>query len=810
MRSHAAHASLVSLIAVAAVALANAPANAQAVDPQPASADQQPPAAPETGGEIIVTAQKRAERLQDVPLAVTAITAAGLANRQINDTSNLVQAVPSLSFQQGNNPTNTTFRVRGIGTALFSQGVESSVSVVVDGVVAARQAQNFTDFADIERVEILRGPQGTLFGKNATAGVISVVTARPSSKFEGLANVTVAEGDEYRAGGTISGPISDALRARVTGYYNNVGGFQKNVATGGHDGGFESWGVRGKLEWDATERLNLLLMADYRKSEADCCQQVLVQANNPLRPQVNGGARIAPDTRQVWNNDATFANSTQKTVSLTAGLDLDWANLTSITAYQDFKLVNNFEADRLGSAVPIFITVPASALFDFNQGLVRPKQFSEELRLDSSGGGPLTWTVGGYYSHLTLGRDFARRRATCTTGTFGQPCLAANVRYASLGSTAELKNEHIAGFGQAELAVAGGLKLLGGIRVQHESISVAGRQTGVLVTGDTPFGALFPAGKVHASDSVVTGKFGGKYEFSRRAQIYATYTRGYKGIGLDTELTTNFATNPVIEPERVNAYEVGFKGSTADGVLSVAAAMFLSKYVNLQVQANRSDTLTGAVAFQTTNAGRSETMGVEFEATLRPTDQLSIAASITYQKPTLDVDGLNCPTQFQAGAQTVALGGARPVNSCYRFQYALPSGALAVSGPVQDIRGGSLPASPHVRISLSPRYEADLGGNVASFFQIDVSYQSRQQFAIEQDPFQIQRDYALVDASVGLKDVDNRYSLTFFVKNLFNKNFYTTTSTAALISTNTNVVDVYAFRPKNADRYFGATLGTKF
>jgi iron complex outermembrane recepter protein len=131
----------------------------------------------ETIAEIVVTAQKREERLQDVPLAVTAVSGEALLNRQINDTSNLVQAVPSLTFQQGNNPTNTSFRIRGIGTSLFGQGVESSVSVVLDGVVTARGSQSFTDLADVERVEVLRGPQGTLFGKNATAGVINVVTA---------------------------------------------------------------------------------------------------------------------------------------------------------------------------------------------------------------------------------------------------------------------------------------------------------------------------------------------------------------------------------------------------------------------------------------------------------------------------------------------------------------------------------------------------------------------------------------------------------------------------------------------------------
>lgn len=761
-------------------------------------------------GEIIVTAQKREERLQDVPLAVTAVTGEMLENRQINDTSSLVAAVPSLSFQQGNNPTNTSFRIRGVGTSLFSQGVEPSVSVVVDGVVAARQAQNFSDFADIERVEVLRGPQGTLFGKNATAGVINVVTARPSDTLQARGTFTVAEQNEYRASGTISGPITDGLKARVTGYYNNVGGFVDNIATGKKDGGFESWGVRGKLEWDVTDAFTLLASAEYRKNDSNCCQQVLVRANNPLRAQFNGGALIAADTTQAWNNGLTFANSEQKTYSLQAELDLGWAQVTSITAYQDFKLTNNFEVDRFGATVPLFITPQASGQFDFNQGFTGTKQFSQEIRLDSVGSGPFTYTIGAFYSHLDLDRQFNRRRATCVTGVFGQPCATANIRYGSFSAAAKLKNEHIAAFGQAELEVFEKFKLLGGVRVQHESISVKGSQLGVLVPGDSVFGAVFPAGTTSASDDAVTGKAGAKYEFSRRAQVYATYTRGYKGQGIDTEPTANFAANPIVQPENVNAYEVGFKGSTSDGSVSFAAAAFLADYSNLQVQANRTDPLTGAGNFQPTNAGKSQTKGIEIEATLRPSRQFSVSTALTYQRATIDINGLNCPTQFQTGAPTIALGGTRPVNSCYRFQFTAPNGSVSTSGRVQDIRGGQLPVSPEWRVNVSPRWEGPLTSSLEGFVQVDLSYQSDVQFVIEQDPLQTQDGYALVDASIGVTAPDSRYTLTLFVKNLFNQNFYTTTSSSALIATNLNVVDVYAFRPKNADRYFGASLGFRF
>ena len=262
-----------------AVALA-APAAAQ--EAEVAVAQDAPAAAPEDSGEIIVTAQKRAERLLDIPLAVTAVSADTLADRQISDTNSLVQAVPSLTFQQGANPTNTSFRIRGIGTSLFGQGTESSVSTVVDGVVAVRQAQGFSDLADIERVEILRGPQGTLFGKNASAGVISVTTARPSRDLTASADFTIAEHDEYRARGTISGLLSDTLRARVTGYYNDVRGITRNIGTNRWVNGSRGWGVRGKLEWDATENLNLLLSAEYRKTDADCCGSTLISIVNPV------------------------------------------------------------------------------------------------------------------------------------------------------------------------------------------------------------------------------------------------------------------------------------------------------------------------------------------------------------------------------------------------------------------------------------------------------------------------------------------------------------------------------------------------
>ncbi|GAA0303494.1 TonB-dependent receptor [Sphingomonas oligophenolica] len=760
------------------------------------------PDAPEAAqiGDIIVTAQKRSERLQDVPLAVTAITGDSLANRQVNDTSTLTQAIPSLTFQQGPNATNTTLRIRGVGTALFGQGVESSVSVVVDGVVQARQAQGFADLADIERVEVLRGPQGTLFGKNASAGVISIVTARPTRDFEGRVEGTIAEHGEYRAKGTISGPLSDTVSARLTGFYNDVPGITYNTTLKRQVNGQKSWGVRGKLEWDATDNLKFLLSAEYRKADTDCCISSSIRVDNPVVAQLEAPVVASPTNRQVSEDTLTTSKSNQKTFSLQADWDLGPATLTSITAYQDYYLKVNQPIDRTDSDPVLFVGSGATyASWNLNQGILDLSQFSQELRLGSNGSHDLTYVGGVYYSHGDIKRPFSRRRAVCATGVIGQPCAAPT--YQSSSSFAELTTNSVAAFGQLEYRIVGGLKALGGLRLQYENGSNYGTQLGTLVAGDTLLTGVpkTGAGTKTAHDTSLTGKVGLQYEFSRTLQSYATYTRGYKGVGYNMEAATDFTKQATLKPEYVNAYEVGVKGRTSDGTLSMAFAVFRADYTNLQVQANRSDPGTGVTSFVATNAGTSRSQGVEVEATLRPSRNFTVDASFTYTDSTVNIDGLNCPLQFQAAAPVMT---GTPVNICYR--------TAAGATPQQNLRNATLPASPKVRVSLTPRWEHDISNTLAGVVQVGVNFQSKQQFAIEQDPLLVQEAYTLVDASIGIHTIDKRYSLSVFVKNMFDVNYYTSVSHNSLLATAAKPYDLTATYNKDADRYFGATLGVRF
>lgn len=813
MREIRRFASASRLALVAGAAFVSMPALAQEAGAQADEAAVSP-------GEIVVTAQKRAERLQDVPLAVTAVTSDTLARQNINDTTSLTRAVPSLQFQPGATANGTGFRIRGIGTQLFSLGVEASVSVVVDGVVAARQTQSFADFADIERIEVLRGPQGTLFGKNATGGVINIVTARPKDTFGGSFDATVAEQDEYRIKGTVTGPITDTLNARVSGYYNNVGGFIRNVANGDDVNGSEGWGLRGKLDWQATPDLNFLLAADYRKSETNCCSNVLYSVTNPDTLTLIAPVKPSINNRQINEDVVNFNNDKQFTASLEASWDLGPATVTAITAYQNYKNLANNPVDKLNNPQPIYVpgngTLGAGLTigkFDQNGGTIDLDQISQELRIASNGQNDINYVFGAFYSNVTVDRTFLRAASACPTGGGAIGTVCANPVTFSSSLVAHNKTESIAGFGQVEWRVVGGLKLIGGLRVQNESTSVEGTRTAPAIPGTTAFPGNAPnTGKRSASDTAVTGKAGVQYEFSRNAQVYASYTRGYKGLGFNTELATNFATQDPVQPEHVNAYELGFKGRTADGLLSVALAGFIANYTDLQVLANRSDPSTGQIAFVQTNAGKSQTKGIELEATLNPADGFSVNFGMTYAETTLSADGLSCPLQDQAAAATNILTSNFPANTCYRKRILDANGAiLSTSGALQDVRGGTLPFSPKLRLNVSPRYEMPLGASgMTGVFQVGLNYQSTQQFALEQDPLLVQKGYALVDASIGLRGPEGRWYVTGYVRNLFDRQFTTSKVHSSPISTAALPFDLAAFISKESNRYFGVNFGAKF
>jgi iron complex outermembrane receptor protein len=656
--------------------------------------------------EIVVTAQKREERLVDVPVAVSAIGGEALLNAQIRGVEQLSQAVPSLTFTQSTNDLNNNVRVRGVGTALFNVGLESSVSFVVDGVVLSRQGQGFQDLIDIERVEVLRGPQGTLFGKNATAGVINVITQRPSDELTFQGEAVVAGHEEYRLRGSVSGPLAPTLGGRLTAYYNDVGGHIENLATGINYNGGESYGLRGKLQWEPSAELDVLLIADYRKSEADCCQFQARSFANPVARALLAPVTPGPENDQVSNDGATFNNTEAFGVSLQADVSLGDHTLTSISAYRTWDFLNNIDVDGVNNPQPLLLAplVPTFiGQFNVNGGPTEIRQFSQELRLTSPGGGALEYVVGLYYFSLDLDRGFQRRVALClpTPANAGlAPGAVCRVpQFRSTSHIANTKTDNFAAFGQAELEVTDRLSVLGGLRLQYEEVSYIGNRPSTgFVPGDVAL-LTGSAGSGSVDDTDLSGKLGLQYRLNPNAQAYATYTRGYKGQGYDVEVTANFADQAPVRPETVDAYELGYKAVFADGRLSANIALFHAEYQDLQVQA--STVVNGLNQFVATNAGTSTTRGLEVEATARPVRGLTLSGGFTLLDAQIDAPGLNCNLTQVA----VILGPDQPVpaNTCFR----LTGQAAALNR--QNVEGGDLPNAPDLRANLTARYETPLG-----------------------------------------------------------------------------------------------------
>ncbi|MGI9428774.1 MAG: TonB-dependent receptor, partial [Bythopirellula sp.] len=292
-----------------------------------------PPALPATElDEIVVTAQKREQSLQEVPLAVSAFSGEFLESLQLFSTDDLSQVTPTITVLGAATSQNQVLRIRGIGTQSFGAAVEPSVSLVIDGVVLARQSQGFQDLLDIERIEVLRGPQSTLFGKNASAGVIHFISRRPSEEFEATGEVTVAEEGEYRIGASVSGPLSATSGYRLTGYYRDIGAYFDNAFDGSGTNSKEHWGFRGKLEFEPADELSILFSADYKKEDDNCCQPAVAQTFGPTAAEyesVVAPAVVSKDSTSV-NVDAPVFNKTDDWgVSVQVDYDLEWATLTS-------------------------------------------------------------------------------------------------------------------------------------------------------------------------------------------------------------------------------------------------------------------------------------------------------------------------------------------------------------------------------------------------------------------------------------------------------------------------------------------------
>jgi iron complex outermembrane recepter protein len=777
--------------------------------------------------EIIVTAQKRSERLQNVPVAVSVVSGAALEALGKTSLEGAVNLVPSFNFLKSGTTINQSLFLRGVGTATFSIAGEPSVSTVVDGVVYSRSGEAFSELVDIERLEVLRGPQGTLFGKNASAGVVNITSKRPTSELGGYVEAGYFTKSEYRLRAAINAPLGDSVRARLNGFYSNYDGNITNVGVAGNPkvNGWEHYGARLAVDIDLAPTIKLALTADYHKNNDDCCAEVIgtlpiVGGTGLTTTNLSQAALPTPlgdATRTIAQDLVTRTIETGYGFSAQLDAELGSHTLTSITAYRNWK--NNEVRD--GDFLP-------AAYIGFNQlhdvGPQTGDTFSQELRLTSPGKQFFDYVVGAYYSVANSARTFTRSDLTCSAlgaaPTVLTPCtspLAAPTVAQSATAVFGSKFKNIAVFAQGTLNLSDRFRIIGGLRYTSDDLSVfhsrvasgltfdgAGRPNsapGIQPNFDqgayneylrllalnpglvTPLtidqlqraSSLASNGvpyRTSTSNTNWSGKAGVQFDISKDSMAYATFSRGYKGPAYNTFFNLMGSGTNAISAETSDAYEIGVKNSFMGGKLILNLAGFYAKYSNFQ--ANNPDVVAGIVVSRFTNAGDISTRGFEIDAIIRASRDLSFSGGLAYTDARVD-----------------------------RFNASVGATAAQIIQP-----GTPLAFAPEWKWTVSGDYRWRMNGPFDVAFGVQTSYQSSQLAQFSPDPI-IRRlatieGYGLANVSVALLDKDDRWKVTFQVRNLFDRSF------AAAIA-NGGPGGAYRYQiPRDADRYFGVTARFNF
>ncbi len=739
--------------------------------------------------EVVVTAQKREESLSKVPLAVSVVTGDVLERQAVFRADQLAEAIPSITYKQGQASVLNVLQVRGIGSLTFSTAAEPSVAAYVDGVVMARGGQAFLEFNDVERVEVLRGPQGTLFGKNASAGVIQVISKQPSESFEGNAEVGYFSGDELRVRGGVSGPLTDNVGGRLSVMYGQYDGNAKNYFDGRTVNGYERYAVRGKLRFEFSDSVDMTLMADYQKNDDDCCADVIGESipnaavTNILVPAL-GSATPGKQAQDINQDLAPYYTDKHQGVSAQIGFDIGPATLTSITAWRkwDTEFVRDGDFSTLSAN---YITGVANRLHDFGDNTI--KQATQELRITSNADQAFEY-VGGLFYFNTKETDYfqrAVRQCTATTtapnATTFAPCTptASTIvnPFASAIWTVEFKS--VAAFGQIGVPIGDRVKLIAGARYTDDQIDYVHNRT-TLLAGPAIGAPFTGSGQVSATET--TFKVGGQFQYNDDVMAYATYAQGYKGPAVNVFFNMAAPNQAPINPETSDAYEIGLKGTTAGRRLSANIALFKTDFEGFQ--GNSFINLNGTIISNLVNVGNVRSQGVEVEMQWRALDSLTLAFAGTFMDAKI-------------------------------LEYTCPAGLNAVQlAFCRDHNGKPLPFAPDTKLYASAEWQLPLADRFTTAFNVNYSYQSDITFDVDQNPLATQDAYGLLGASLSFTTTDERYRLSLIGRNLTDE-FYTAFKTpqgsAAVLG---GVPPAGSFIrqlvPRDAERYFGVMLTAKF
>lgn len=733
---------------------------------------------------IIVTARRRQETSQEVPLAISVINADSIEATGNFNIVKLQQLTPTLQVYSSN-PRNTAVNIRGLGVpyGLTSDGFEQGVGIYVDDVYNARVAAATFDFLDVAQVEVLRGPQGTLYGKNTTAGAINITTNQPTFEFEGRAEVTAGNLDFKQAKAAISGPISDTLAARIAVSTTSRRGTIFNVTSNRYINEQDNLGLRAQLLFKPSEDLSITLSGDYSRQEPECCGTVFVRVGLTQRPLARQYEALAAlqNYRVVSRNP--FDRLTDIDASLRAGNEIGGASLkvnwdvgpgtfTSITAWRFWDWKPENDRDFTGLDIVTASNNPS-----------QQDQYSQEFRY-SYAGEKIDFVVGafGFKQRIDTqgfeqqGRASSRWNLTGTLAT--NPAVLAGL---TARNTQFLKSTSAALFGQASWKVTDAFTIQPGLRINYDKKSgfyqrVVTTGAGAILTCPQPAGSIGAAqcgifspqiSAPSVSDWNFSYDLNLNYKVADDILAYATYAKSFKTVGINQNgLPTDAAGNPilgagVIKPESVNHFEAGIKTQFWDRKATFNLTAFRTEIKNYQATVTNGQ--LGVLRGYLANAGKVRSQGIEADFSIRPSDRFSayLNGAYTDAKYVRFVDA-PCPPELAGG--TTAAAGQTP---------SAPGTPGGISPANCNISGQRLPGVSKLSLSYGAELNAPLtllANDGQLYVAADGNYRSGFSSNPSQSIYTNIKGYAVTNFRFGFRT--DSFDAFAWVRNAFDVNYF--------------------------------------
>ncbi len=734
--------------------------------------------------EIVVTAQKREQSLQDVPISVNAVTGAKMAEAGISNLEDMTAYVPNLTMNQTGIGTNIS--IRGISSGI-NQGFEQSVGQYVDGIYYGRAQLARAPFMDLERVEVLRGPQSILFGKNSIAGAVSMITAKPTEEFEGsLTALYEPDHDEQDVRLVLSGPLADNLSGRLAILDRTIDGYYDNK-TLDRDESDEDVGVfRGSLKWDVNDDLTINLKVedgsfDVKGRFLEIVNPVGAVPYAGVLSALTGGAYVL-DTKQDFKRQSNGDTSENDTENVTLNIDYGIGDhtLTLITGYNAYEFEEECDCDFTGASIFYADTTEEY------------EQYSQEIRITSPGGETFDYIAGFFYQSTDLDFEDAIRipsdslllpafAATLTGLGLADPSVITNT---STERTFEQDSDLWSVFAQVTWNLSEETRLTLGGRYTDEDKDASRRQFHVDNTGAvTPIGAVtddlnvfyglfriepYDEIKDDRSESAFTPLVTLQHDLNPDVMLYATYTTGFKGGGFDVRSNAHPDASVVnalragvidlvgvfeFEEEEAESLELGGKFTLADGAAELNVAVYYTEYTDLQTSQ-----FDGTLGFNVTNAGEATSQGIELDGRWRLNEGLTVSGALAY----LDFEFDKFPNA-----------------QCYFGQ--TPNSP--VDPTLCDLKGETREFTPEIQASFTADYVYMLSDALELRSTLDLIYSDDYLASPTLDPNLEQDSYTKVNARIALGAADGKWDVALVGKNLTDEEVVTFGNTAPLSTT---------------------------